>query len=521
MIRDPMAQKEPVVLVVDDDNTIRMLTRAALEQAGFKVEEAADGIEALSVCEKVRPDMVLLDILMPGKDGFIVCTELRQRPECALTPIIMMTALEDLDSINLAYNLGATDFITKPINWTILCHRLRYILRATQEAMVRKHMEEQLYQSQKMEAVGRLAGSVAHDFNNVLTVILGHVDILLMSLEDNHDLYQQAEEIRQGVELATSITRQLLVFSRKKPIQPTHINLNKLVEQQTKMLRRLMGKDIDLLTALNPETGNVLADPGQMEQVIMNLVINARDAMPRGGRLTIETTPVYLDDGFCKQHVGITPGPYIMLAVSDTGTGIDPEIREHIFEPFFTTKGPEKGTGLGLFSVFGIIKQINGHISVQSEPNLGTTLKIYLPNAGRTVDDLDLDQRQTNLYDLQGNETILLVKEDDSGRHELKTFLQKIGYTVLEAGNPSGVLSLLQQCPKPVHLLLTDVVLPKMSGIELAKKIAKSHPEVKVLYMSDYMQPTTNTSFLEQSAHFIHKPCSSKTLAVKIREILS
>lgn len=521
MIRDPMMKKDPVVLLVDDDKTLRMLTRAALEQSGFQVEEAADGIEALAVFDKVRPDLILLDILMPGKDGFIVCAELRQRPECASTPIVMMTALEDLDSINLAYNLGATDFITKPINWTILCYRLHYILRASQEASLRKNIEEQLYQSQKMEAVGRLAGAIAHDFNNVLTVIMGNIDLLLMGLEDYGELRNGAEEIKQAVDLATSITRQLLIFSRKKDIQPRLINLNNLVDHQTKLLQRLVGKDIELLVVLDPEIGNVKADSGQMEQVIMNLVINARDAMPRGGRLTITTSSVYLDDSFCKQHVGLNSGPYILLAISDTGTGIDPKIREHIFEPFFTTKEPNKGTGLGLFSVFGIIKKANGYISVHSELRQGTTFKIYLPGVDNQVDDFASEQRQANFDALKGEETIIIVEDEESVRHVVKTFLQKLGYTIIEAGTPNDVLSLLQNYQRAVHLLLTDVVLPEMSGIELAKKISNTHPDIKVLYILEYMQDATNSSFFGQKANFINKPFHNKTLAVKLREILN
>jgi len=383
----------------------------------------------------------------------------------------------------------------------------------------RWRLERELLQAQKMEAVGRLAGGVAHDFNNLLTVIGGYVDLLRENLGLDDPMRRDLMEIRSATDRAAALTRQLLAFSRRQVLQPVVLDLNDVITDLQKMLGRVIGEDVHLLTKLDPSVGRVRADAGQIEQVIMNLVINARDAMPDGGKLTIETTNVELDEDYSQQHIAAEPGPYVMLSVSDDGSGMDEETRAQIFEPFFTTKERGKGTGLGLSTVYGIIKQTGGFIWVYSEPGQGTTFKIYLPRIGES--DSRVEPRRAQKEALVGTETILLVEDEQSLRALTGRILGQCGYSVLTATDAPEALVLSERHEGPIHLMVTDVVMPQMSGTELAERLAPLRPEMKVLYVSGYTQNgIVHHGVLNPDAFFLQKPFDRKSLTRKIREVL-
>jgi PAS domain S-box-containing protein len=379
--------------------------------------------------------------------------------------------------------------------------------------------EEQLRQSHKLEAIGQLAGGVAHDFNNLLTVITGYSDLVLRRIDNDNPLRPNLEEIKKAGERAASLTRQLLAFSRKQVLQPKVLQLNAIVADIDKMLRRLIGEDIDLLTLLEPSLGRIKADPGQIEQVIMNLAVNARDAMPHGGKLTIETANVYHDSNYAKDHVTTRPGHYVMLVISDTGTGMDAEIQTRIFDPFFTTKGSGKGTGLGLSTVYGIVKQSEGNIWVYSEKGRGTTFKIYLP----CVDESALIDRNGEVPtdSPQGLETILLAEDEEQVRQMTRGILEMSGYRVLDASNGQEALSIFRKHRSQIDLVLTDAVMPQMGGRELAENLYRISPGVKVLYMSGYTEDAiVRHGLLDQSNWFLEKPFTPDALMRKLREVL-
>ncbi|MBC7252241.1 MAG: PAS domain S-box protein, partial [Anaerolineae bacterium] len=396
---------------------------------------------------------------------------------------------------------------------------------AVQSAIIditeRKHLEEQLRQAQKMEALGRLAGGVAHDFNNLLTAIIGYTDLLLREFPPYDPKREDLQEIRQAAERAAALTRQLLAFSRKQVLELRVLDLNTTVSNLEKMLRRLIGEDIELVTHLAPDLDRVKADPGQIEQVIMNLAVNARDAMPQGGQLTIETKNVFLDEEYVRQHVEMQPGPYVMLAVSDTGIGMDKETMSHLFEPFFTTKEMGEGTGLGLATVYGIVKQSGGHITVYSEPGLGTTFKVYLPRTEEGAATAEL-QLQVPAELLQGQETILVVEDEEVVRELAVRILRKRGYTVLQAQDGAEALRVCREHQGPIHLLITDVVMPGgMSGRQVAEQLQPLQPEMKVIYMSGYTENAiVHHGVLELGAVLLQKPFTPSSLAHKVRQML-
>jgi signal transduction histidine kinase len=520
MLTTNNAEEPEKILIVDDDRTMRLLARATLEKYGFQVEEAENGVLALAAFQDFQPNLILLDVLMPKMDGFATCMEIRKLPEGEKLPIVIITGLDDEDSINRAFKAGATDFITKPITWALLGYRVRYILRASQEWQRRQQLEEQFFQAQKMEAVGRLAGGVAHDFNNILTVIRGCTEFIFSRLEENDPLHQDVASVLEASEQAACLTRQLLAFSRKQVLQPKVFDLNNIVSNLEKMLCRIIGEDIELKTVLESEAMAIKADPGQLEQVIMNLIVNARDAMPRGGKLTIETAKVFLDEAYCELHVDINPGPYVLLAISDTGLGMDPEVQARIFEPFFTTKQKEKGTGLGLATVHGIIRQSEGFIWVYSEPGQGTTFKIYLPEAQEKV-----EEQRTALapaVSCQGNENILIVEDDDLVRCVARRILEHYGYSILEARTGKEALAIGEQNPEPIHLLLTDVIMPEMGGKELVDRWKDLHAETKVIFTSGYTENAiVHNGALDSNIYFIQKPYRPAALARLVREVLN
>ncbi len=384
----------------------------------------------------------------------------------------------------------------------------------------RKHLEEQLRQSQKMDAVGQLAGGIAHDFNNLLTVISGYSELLLRRLPTEHPQRPTVQEIHRAGQRAAALTRQLLTFSRKQVLQPIVLDVNGVISSLEPMLRRLIGEHIEFGIRLSPDVGAVKADPGQIEQVILNLVVNARDAMPKGGQLTLETANVPFDQRYLIPPLQARSGEYVMLAVSDTGVGMDEATKSRIFEPFFTTKEKGKGTGLGLSTVYGIVKQTDGVVSVDSEPGCGTTFRICLPRVRETLEATPASHAPVET--LSGSETVLLVEDEEMVRTFASVELQSIGYTILEAQSTQEAMRICQEHPGPIHLLLTDVVMPGMNGFDLAERLAPSRPTMKILYMSGYTDDGIfRHDLLHPNVAYLQKPFSLESLARKVRETLA
>lgn len=379
-------------------------------------------------------------------------------------------------------------------------------------------LEAQLRQAQKMEAIGLLADGVAHDFNNMLSVIMGYSEILQMDAEAGSKTAECAEEIEKAAQRAAGLTRQLLVFSRRQVFQPEILDLNAVVGETEKMLRRLIGENIELRCVLDPGLARVKADPGQIEQVIMNMAINARDAMPKGGTLVIETANVELDDTYARQHASVAPGPYVMLAVSDTGRGMDAEIQSRIFEPFFTTKEKGEGTGLGLSTVYGIVRQSGGTIWVYSEVGKGTTFKVYLPQTR----EKRRPERRTprSAGSSAGSETILLVEDEESIRKLTQQALERQGYTVLTAANGQEALEAANRHEGTIHLVISDVVLPVMGGPEMAMRLRETRSETKVMFISGYTDNTIAHHGVLETATLVQKPFTPLALVNKVREVL-
>ena len=384
-----------------------------------------------------------------------------------------------------------------------------------------KSLEAQFRQSQKMEGVGQLASGIAHDFNNLLTVINSYSDMVLGELDFSNPFFRNGiEQIKESGYRAALLTRQLLMFSRQQALEPKVLDLNAVVSNVAKLLRRLIGEDLTQVLCLDPALGQVKIDPGQIEQIIMNLAVNARDAMPGGGQLTIETGNVELDNAYASTQALVQPGPYVMLAVSDTGCGMDAETQTRIFEPFFTTKGPGSGTGLGLATVDGIVKQSGGNIWVYSELGKGTTLKIYLPRVEKTSERPEPGPAPAEL--LRGSETVLLVEDDEMVRALVQAILERYGYYVLAARNVHDALRLAQEGSEQIHLLLTDTIMPVMNGPELVKRFLSFRPETKVLLMSGYTDKVISyTAALEPGTAFLQKPFTPQTLTQKVREVLN
>jgi two-component system cell cycle sensor histidine kinase/response regulator CckA len=382
----------------------------------------------------------------------------------------------------------------------------------------RKQLEAQLQQAQKMEAIGRLAGGVAHDFNNLLTVIMGYSAQALATLAASDPLHEEILEIHHASERAASLTRQLLTFSRRQALTPCVLNLNNIVADMDRMLRRLLGEDVEVATALDPGLDSIRADPGQMEQVLLNLAVNARDAMPDGGKLLLETANIELDEAYAHLHFAVAPGAYAILAVSDTGCGMDPETQAHIFEPFFTTKAPGEGTGLGLSTVFGIVQQSGGNVGVYSEPGKGTTFKIYFPSVAARAERVEA---RLAAGPAAGSETVLVVEDEDAVRKLIRSVLTRAGYIVLEASDGAEALELCRSYAGPIQLVISDLVMPQMSGSELADQLAARRPDIRLLLMSGYTAASVvKQRALDPQTSFLQKPFTPAALAEKVRETL-
>jgi two-component system cell cycle sensor histidine kinase/response regulator CckA len=383
----------------------------------------------------------------------------------------------------------------------------------------RKLLENQLQQSRRMEAVGRLAGGIAHDFNNLLTIIKGYAELAVQRSGIQPELRADVQQIENAAERASTLIRQLLAFSRRQVLQPKIIDLNAIVLGLDKLLGRLMGEHIEMVTRCAANVGRVKADPAQVEQVIMNLVVNARDAMPKGGRLTVETYNIDLDSTYARDHVSVKPGAYVMLAVSDTGIGMNPETVAHIFEPFYTTKESGQGTGLGLSTVYGIVKQSGGYIWVYSEPGKGTTFKVYLP---RVAEQVEAKPERVELPTVnKGSETILLVEDEEAVRELTSRILSAKGYSVVAAKSVKDAEEWCEKHGGEIHLLLTDIIMPGTSGRELARRITAKHPQTRVLYMSGYTDNVlAQGGVLEAGLSFLQKPFTPAALAQKVRDVL-
>jgi two-component system, cell cycle sensor histidine kinase and response regulator CckA len=402
-------------------------------------------------------------------------------------------------------------------------HQIEYGGRLVQLGVLiditgRLRLEEQLRQAQKMEAVGMLAGGVAHDFNNLLTIIGGYSQLIMDGLSPHDPNRHNLEQVIKASERAAALTQQLLAFSRRQVLLPKVLDLNKLVTSLSTMLRRLIGEDVDLRLALDQELGRVNADPGQLEQVLMNLAVNARDAMPKGGTLTVETANVYLDESYAMRRITVKPGPYILLAVSDNGTGMDESTQARLFEPFFTTKATGKGTGLGLSTVFGIVKQSGGSLQVYSEPGRGTSVKVYLPRIDQaaTIEPQDAPKAVR-----RASEVVLLVEDDDMVRHLVRDTLARQGYKLQDAATPLEAIKIAENFKGTIHLLITDVIMPQVSGTELALNLRQQRPDMKVLYISGYTDNAiVNAGLLQKEVAFLQKPFTPAVLVQKVQEVL-
>jgi two-component system, cell cycle sensor histidine kinase and response regulator CckA len=505
-------------LVADAELIERELRRANIPFTSRRVDTKEEFLTAL---RDFQPAVVLSDYNLPQFSGPEALRLLKKTGSSA--PFILITGSLTEEVAVSCMKDGAHDYILKtgltrlPSAVQSALEKIKTIEEKIRAEAALQKSEEQLRMSQKLEAVGQLAGGVAHDFNNLLTVIRGYSELVLNRLDENDDNWPRVEEIKRAAERASTLTHQLLAFSRKQVLQPRLFDLNHLVTDLSKMLRRLIGENIEMTTIIGQEAP-INADHGQIEQVLMNLVVNARDAMPQGGRLTVETSRVEFDEAYAGAHFSVQPGSYVMLAVSDTGSGMDAETRKHIFEPFFTTKEQGKGTGLGLSTVYGIVKQSGGNIWLYSEPGQGTVFKVYLPAAETNAEPIVTPDR----VDLpRGTETIVIVEDEPQIRNLALDCLAHYGYEVLSASNGLEALQLIESLQRPINLILTDVVMPKLSGRELSERISALLPSAKVLFMSGYTNDSVvNHGILDGAAWFIQKPFTLESLVRRVREVL-
>lgn len=509
------------------------LAELNLSESRFRVlfEHAPDAIVVYDVARKVFVDANAnaerlfgcgrAELLASGPERFYSSTQPDGLPlaESMENMIRRTLAGESLMFERAVHNAEGKDFLCEVRLARLPFTDRTLILGSYIDITERKKLEEQLRQSQKMESVGRLAGGIAHDFNNLLTVVTGYSELMLGRLGDDSPLRKDTEEIKRAGERAASLTQQLLAFSRRQVLQPKVLDLNEVVSRMEKMLRRLIGENVELRTNPGAELWSVKADPGQIEQVMVNLVVNARDAMPGGGKLVIETGNVVLDEEYSRGHLPTQPGPYVMLAISDTGVGMDEETKSRIFEPFFTTKESGKGTGLGLSTVYGIVKQSGGYIWVYSEPGKGSTFKVYFP---RTEDRAEDPHKAISpVEDLRGENTVLVVEDEESIRKFACAVLGGYGYPVLPAHDGEDALRVAGEYEGEISLLLTDVVMPKMGGRELYDRIREQRPAIKILFMSGYTDDAiVHHGVLDSGTAFLQKPFSPISLARKVKEVL-
>ena len=482
------------IWTIDDQGQTTFVNRALAQMLGYTIEEMT-GRPLFSLLHE-RDHTTVVDNMAQLRKGI---------------PAQFDMTLHRRDGREVATMVSTNPFLDRNGRYT-------GALAMVTDVTERKHLEEQFHQSQKMEAFGQLAGGVAHDFNNLLTIISGYSDIILSTAKANDPIRDFVKNISEAGERAASLTRQLLAFSRKTVLEPKVLDLNEVIRETGKMLRRLIGEDILLTTVLDPTISRVKVDPDQLGQVLMNLVVNARDAMPTGGNLTVESKNVELDEGYARLNSGVVPGKYVLLSVADSGSGMTEEVKARLFEPFFTTKGVGKGTGLGLAVVMGILKQSGGHVSVYSELNRGTTFKLYFP----AVDEqAGAAKGLSHFGDVRGTETVLLVEDEDGVRALALLVLQMKGYKVLEASDGKAAMRVVAKHQGPIHLLVTDVVMPGMGGREVAEALQPGFPQMKVLYTSGYTDDAVvRHGILQAESSFLQKPYSPQALAKKVRQVL-
>jgi two-component system, cell cycle sensor histidine kinase and response regulator CckA len=491
-----LASTNDAILLRDASGRITFATDSIVRVLGITADEIVGQLHSRAP-EIVHPDDVVA----------LEAEEARTRLQPGV-PIRSEARLRHRDGTYRTLELIRTNLLDDPAVQSIVVN-----MRDITET---RALQQQFLQAQKMEAVGQLAGGIAHDFNNMLSAILGFAGIIASELPPADPLAADVKEIITAAERASTLTRQLLAFSRKQILEPKVVDLTTQLRDLERMLRRLLGEDIELVMSLAPNLECVKVDPAQIEQVVLNLVINARDALESGGRITIETANVVIDQEYTRSHRDVSPGPYVMVSVSDNGRGMEKNVRERIFEPFFTTKGVGHGTGLGLATVFGIVKQSGGHIWLYSEPGQGTTFKVYLPRHDGVP--VAPGARAPRPPPLRGSETVLLVEDEAGVRSFAKRALQRAGYVVLEAANGGEALLIAEQHEGPIHLLLTDVVMPRMSGRALAERLVKAKPSLRVVYMSGYTENTiVHHGVLDDGTDFIAKPIALDVLLAKVR----
>lgn len=506
------------LLLVEDQENDALLLLAELARIGYEVTwERVESRDAMRAALTHRHwDTIISDFALPtfsAGEALTLCRE-----QGVGIPFIIVSGTIDEEAAVDSLRRGAEDFITKG-RLARLGPAIERGLRDHEERLARRSAEARLLQSQKMEAIGQLAGGVAHDFNNLLGVILGYGELLMKDLASDKAVAGRLEHMLQAAQRGASLTRQLLAFSRHQPLEPRPVDLNAVVTGMKPLLRRLISEDIEIETGLVERLCLVEGDPTQIEQVLMNLAINARDAMVTGGRLIIETRNIEIDESYVVAHPDTFPGSYAVLAVSDTGRGMDAETLAHVFEPFFTTKERGKGTGLGLATVYGIVRQSGGHVAVYSEPGRGTTFKAYFPRSERAEPLVAVPEATQATRG--GSETVALVEDEDDLRSAIHDMLETGGYTVVDAPTPEASLAAADAYPGPVHLLLTDLVMPQVSGGEAAARIKRARPGVKVLYMSGYADVAAgHQGVLLQQHAFLQKPFSLDALLRKVREVL-
>lgn len=513
--------KSPLhILHLEDNRNDAALVLATLEAEGIlcEVKCVEDRTAFLAALEQGGIDLVLSDFTLPAFDGLAATGLVRSGwPEI---PVILVSGTLGEELAIDALKGGATDYVLKER----LSRLVPAVRRAMQEVATRagcKQLEAQFIEAQKMEVIGQLAGGVAHDFNNVLMTIMGYTDLLTLRLAENSPLREFTGEIRLASERAAGLTRQLLVFSRKETVQPVVLDFNAAVLEMEKMLRRLIGENIEMEMIPGAHTGHVKADPGYLGQILMNLVVNARDAMPAGGKLTIETGNVSVDPGDALTRPDILPGDYVMLRVSDSGTGMSDAVKSHLFEAFYTTKPKGKGTGLGLATCQAIVQLSQGHIAVSSELGKGTTFRIYFPRVGGPLPPMGGRANQAKPLP-RGMETILVVEDEPAVRHLTRGVLQSQGYEVLSASNGQEALHMASEHKgSPIRLVFTDVVMPVMGGKVMAEWLKALHPHLKILFTSGYTEESTADMGMEDSAFsFLPKPYTPASLAHRVRELL-
>ncbi len=506
-----------VLIVEDSQDDARLLLRALRSGSYDPLHERVDTAEEMQIAlDRQEWDLVLSDFSMPTFNA-LQALHLLQENGLDL-PFLIVSGSIGEDIAVAAMKAGAHDYIMKD-NLTRLLPAVERELREAQGRRERKQLERQFQQAQKMESIGQLAGGIAHDFNNLLTAILGYAELAEERVPSDEITRGYLLNITNAAERAANLTRQLLAFARRQIIEPKVVDLNEMIPEIDKLLRRLIGEDIELVTLTTSPLGLVKVDPGQMEQVLINLAVNARDAMPEGGKLTIETQNVILDEEYARHHPEVTAGEHVMMAVTDTGTGMDACVLAHIFEPFFTTKEPGKGTGLGLATCHGIVKQNSGHIWVYSEPGHGTTFKVYLP---RTTAEGEKWKAWTASEGMpRGTEVVLVVEDEGLVRTMAVEVLRAQGYTVLEAATVEEAMRQVQDYAGEISLLLTDMVMPQQSGKQLAEQVCGVRPHMRVLYMSGYTDNSiARQGFLTPGVAFLQKPFTPSALARKVREVI-